>query len=1033
MRQATPLLPTRLPCALASAALFILFSAAECPAQFTFTGAGSPPTEWCRGTNWMPMQTPPDGSTVIIPPGPPIDMFTCGDPLYTLGAVTAQRRVRFWPAMSFLAGGELTDADLAMSIGEPSTINGTLTLLGDGSTLTSGHITSGQILNTGRLRVVQMTFPNHSTRLLDSGATLVNQGRLELETSIGIRGGAIIDNIGTLVFKPFANNIASLQYSGMPESGVLTNRGIVEVDGSSSGFIRTDYDGPGAVRVATGRLEFFNGDHLFEGTSFQSSGGLIMINGNGLADLAIIRQASATGSGSLQLEGSDITIESLSASFSRDVGNGLWFTNRPTDISIGVVTSNGLVSWSQGNLRRLLSGPPAPNDPPNLTIAQGGLWRIGTPVEANGPGFFDSMKALVLGEVDQQADLRLRNGSIVTVEPSARWTMPAPRGLRGDNGDTFIVRGQLNVTPAPSDDFATIARVVVRFEGDGRLNLGLTRLEVNNLITTPNPIEMADRAVFDIAGNGIDPLRDFGEFRLQNRLVAVSGSPRWTGTGRLSTTGTVSPGTTVIQVNDAATLTNELNGILATGGFVLAHTLTSGPEPLTAGARFINAGLMSWNSGEISLPDPPNPAPPMNDAGFRNSGSLLLRAGSIRQLARGTLRNEALISQDVGAVLSLRDSAVIDNRAEYSIESGAIQRSNAVGDPRFVNAGRLRKIQNNAPRTTATLSLPLDNPGVVDVFLGELVLSGPIAQITGASFNATLSGGTWVVGPSCILSTPNRTITTLGAGASVSLFGDWPQLQLSRNDGMLRLRPGAYVARAPFTNTGEIVLEPGATLRLQGSDQRIIQSGGSIDLTTGGTLRFDSNYLLSDRGRLIGSGQVIGGRVVASGGVIAPGSSPGRIEIQADLDCSPAASFEMEVGGPAPAVGYDQVAVAGAVTLAGALRVRLLDGYQPPVGSTFDILTASSLSGAFTSVDLPRAASGAPLFSVSYAPTGVRLTTLSCPADFNADGAVDPDDLSDFITCYFSHPPCPQADLNADGAIDPDDLSDYIALFFSGC
>ncbi len=57
----------------------------------------------------------------------------------------------------------------------------------------------------------------------------------------------------------------------------------------------------------------------------------------------------------------------------------------------------------------------------------------------------------------------------------------------------------------------------------------------------------------------------------------------------------------------------------------------------------------------------------------------------------------------------------------------------------------------------------------------------------------------------------------------------------------------------------------------------------------------------------------------------------------------------------------------------------------------------------------------------------------TCPFDINGDGNLDPDDLSDYIACFFSQPPCPQADINGDGSTDPDDLSDYIGGFFGGC
>ena len=60
-----------------------------------------------------------------------------------------------------------------------------------------------------------------------------------------------------------------------------------------------------------------------------------------------------------------------------------------------------------------------------------------------------------------------------------------------------------------------------------------------------------------------------------------------------------------------------------------------------------------------------------------------------------------------------------------------------------------------------------------------------------------------------------------------------------------------------------------------------------------------------------------------------------------------------------------------------------------------------------------------------------------CPADFNLSGIVDPDDLLDFITCFFLEVQfagtCPNADFSVDGFVNPDDLSDFITAFFLGC
>jgi hypothetical protein len=61
-------------------------------------------------------------------------------------------------------------------------------------------------------------------------------------------------------------------------------------------------------------------------------------------------------------------------------------------------------------------------------------------------------------------------------------------------------------------------------------------------------------------------------------------------------------------------------------------------------------------------------------------------------------------------------------------------------------------------------------------------------------------------------------------------------------------------------------------------------------------------------------------------------------------------------------------------------------------------------------------------------------TPADCAADFNNDGNVDPDDLADFITCFFldiQFPGfCADADFNGDTFRDPDDLADFITTFF---
>lgn len=69
----------------------------------------------------------------------------------------------------------------------------------------------------------------------------------------------------------------------------------------------------------------------------------------------------------------------------------------------------------------------------------------------------------------------------------------------------------------------------------------------------------------------------------------------------------------------------------------------------------------------------------------------------------------------------------------------------------------------------------------------------------------------------------------------------------------------------------------------------------------------------------------------------------------------------------------------------------------------------------------------------SASPLNVCPPEMLCKVDFNGDGYLDPDDLADFISCYFAATPCEKADFNQDMNVDPDDLADFIAGYFQGC
>jgi hypothetical protein len=102
---------------------------------------------------------------------------------------------------------------------------------------------------------------------------------------------------------------------------------------------------------------------------------------------------------------------------------------------------------------------------------------------------------------------------------------------------------------------------------------------------------------------------------------------------------------------------------------------------------------------------------------------------------------------------------------------------------------------------------------------------------------------------------------------------------------------------------------------------------------------------------------------------------------------------------------------------------------------------ANAGAGVFTS-ELTVTVAAGETYSVrvgGFATASGRFTLTAsaceafCPADFDMNGIVNPDDLADFIAAYFSTPPEPRTDYDGNNIINPDDLADFIAAYFTPC
>ena len=72
-------------------------------------------------------------------------------------------------------------------------------------------------------------------------------------------------------------------------------------------------------------------------------------------------------------------------------------------------------------------------------------------------------------------------------------------------------------------------------------------------------------------------------------------------------------------------------------------------------------------------------------------------------------------------------------------------------------------------------------------------------------------------------------------------------------------------------------------------------------------------------------------------------------DITTHTDFTQSGPLEIEIGGTTPGVGgHDQHDASGTATLNGQVDIKLIDGFVPQAGQSFEIIKSSSIAGEFT-------------------------------------------------------------------------------------
>jgi len=398
-----------------------------------------------------------------------------------------------------------------------------------------------------------------------------------------------------------------------------------------------------------------------------------------------------------------------------------------------------------------------------------------------------------------------------------------------------------------------------------------------------------------------------------------------------------------------------------------------------------------------------------------------------------------------GYSINIDSSSTLNNLAdsEYTLNPNDVF---FMGDGTFRNYGTIRKI---GPDYASSASRFIDKAGTLIVDEGRLELVDPDnefydTQVKLAS-NTTFRMAGKVTSNLTVTATEPATIQTGGNGnnqsinTSVTLNGP---VTLQHYTGRLYfngsidgaeghfLWSGGSIYDGNFTNNVPTTITGTATrwlasanwvinkdvdhqsgrIYIQHSSMRV-QSGCTYSLGSDGTLLYDNT---NGDGYFYNSGTIkktggtgitdINARFYNQGGII--GSEIGTLKFNKDLDFT-GGGLEISLNSNA----YGRVQTTTAIIADDAITVDLADGYIPPHGEEYTILSGSSITGAFTSTNLPTLSSEN-IWRVQQSSTSIKLTVVSTndmDGDFMLDSWETPHGLNPEIKDQLENPdgdPC---------------------------
>jgi hypothetical protein len=756
-----------------------------------------------------------------------------------------------------------------------------------------------------------------------------------------------LDHVTTNADLNFTGQSASLQVvDGLVVNGTIFLAGRAGTTSGAIVFRNTQtVRGHGRIDLGAGLMDIFGGSTVTLGRNLTITGTEAWINasaseGNRLINKGTIIKEGSGGDfilehcineGTITTQGGRVALDDLTNAGTITATGGM--------VYVGPVTNTGTITATGGGLE--LAGW---TNYGVVSAGGTGIVRLDTGTNAGGILYASDRGTFDLGGTVTNTGntLTLMGSSVLTLEDLGTLSGGTVTG----SGTVQLQFGTLDAVTVDTDVY------VYHISGD--LPVIRNGLTLNGTLYLTGDLGSFVYLIFDgtqrIDGHGTIVFQgsfggiiyldgDNSVLTLGPGLTVRGTTGYWQGVHDLANERFVNEGTIVADGPGA--------GLVLTD-FTNRGTIAATNGRITMTGTWSNDGLLSADAGGTLT----------FDGRFINTGQTLTLSGPGTYRLAGTIVGGTVAGAPLLATYATLDGVTLDDNLDLAAVGGLV----TVEDGLTLNGTAY--LGNTAGTTRGTLSFVatqmVDGSGGIVLNNGGLSLNAPNITVTlGAQL--TIRGGPHgSLGASQMGShfVNDGTIVSDGSRFSMLIYD-------CTNQGMIRASDGSNldIDSTSVNAGGTIVVGPNSYLGggyTQTSGVTILDNG-EIDVGAGGVVDIQG-------GTLTGSGLIVGN--VRNAGVLAVGSPgvAGRLTIRGDYTQSAAGALRLEIGGRNAGVDFDQLVVTGQASLGGTLAVALVNGFVPAHGDTFQVLTAGSLQGTFTTLDLDPA-----FLDPQYAASGVTL------------------------------------------------------------